>query len=388
MSYNSIIFGVVDSAAIEAQITAQYIALTGRTPVPSDPEFAVNATIAYARLLRLQDAERALKSVLPSFATGANLDYIFELVGGERSLSTPSVTRVQLALDPARGPLVIPGGFLVSSTDGIAVYATNENFTPPYDPAHAGAQPINTVIVDATCTDDGAFSNGYAVGTITTIQNPTAYINSATNLDLTSGGADVETDESIRSRWIPTLKALSKGGPLEGYEGLALGADPTIVSVKVLGPETLLRPAVNPGSVEVRVLTDTGAPTTSILNLVYSACSAKTERPMTDKVIVLAAARRDYSLNLGFRVVENSPAALNIPAATAAVLVAVSTYTRLQSLTIGRDIKLDKIVEIAMAAMDGIFDIDENGFTDIVIDDRTFGYCTSLTVTNTGISPA
>jgi phage-related baseplate assembly protein len=68
--------------------------------------------------------------------------------------------------------------------------------------------------------------------------------------------------------------------------------------------------------------------------------------------------------------------------------VAVSTYTRLQSLTIGRDIKLDKIVEIAMAAMDGIFDIDENGFTDIVIDDRTFGYCTSLTVTNTGISPA
>ena len=388
MGYTSIIFGYVDSAAIEADITAQYVALTGRTPNPSDPEFAINATIAYARLLRLQDAERALKSVIPKFAKGPNLDYIFELIGGERNLSSPSLTRIRLTLDPARGPLVVPDGFLVSSSDGQAVFATNGNATAPYDPAHAGAQLVNTMTVDASCTEDGAAANEYAAGTINTILNPTSYISAAVNIDRTSGGADVESDESVYARWIPTIKSLSKGGPNEGYAGLALSADSTIVSVKVLGPETDITPSVRPGSIEIRVLTDTGVPTTSILNLVRDACNAEKQRPMTDTLIILAAARRDYALQIGFRVREGSPAALNIPAATAAVLQAVSGYTTLQSLTIGKDIKTDAITQRGMDAMEGIFDIDENGFTDIVIDDRTFGYCTSLTVICTGTSPA
>ena len=298
------------------------------------------------------------------------------------------MTRITFALDPARGPLVIPGGYVVSTSDGQGKFATNENTTAPYDSGHAGAQLVNTVTIDCTCTDDGAFSNGYAINTVTNILSPQSYVLSATNIDPTSGGAETETDEAVYARWLPTLKTLSKGGPADGYEGLAYAADPTIVSVRAIGPHDVISPVVVPGSIEMRVLTDTGAPTQAVLDVVAAACSAYSDRPMTDTVRVYAANEQTYSLNIGLELTDRSAAATDINGTIAAAAAALQSYATKQSMSIGADVVLDKIIALCMDAKDGVKSVDAHGFTTLVVDGRSYARCTGITVSVTAINPA
>ncbi len=368
MAYDSIFFGTIDTAAVEAEIVTQYTLLTGTTPNPSDPEYAMNATIAYARVLSLQAIERAGKANLVKYATGANLDYIGDLIGLKRLDAQPSVVNILFTLITGHAQVVIPGGTLVSSADGKAVFSTNEDVTV--------AVGVNTVEIDCTCTIEGAFSNGYAIGTIQTIQNPQPYLTSAVSLSVTSGGAEVETDEGFRSRWDLALEAISVAGPKGKYEFYAKSADSTIISAKALGPDDVILPVVTSGTVELRILTETGAPSQPLLNLVYDTCDANVVRPMCDTLIVKAAQEITYDLKIG--VIKFIGASVTDNQVKNAILA----YTTAQSKEIGNDVVADAIIESGM--LPGVKRLDLNGFTDIAVDLRSFTTCNSVTVTITG----
>ena len=368
MSYNSIFFGVIDPVAIEAEIVAQYVQQTGITPNPGDPEFQINATIAYARVLTLQAIERAGKANIVQFATGSNLDYIGGLIGLQRIQTQASVTRLSFNLTPGHAQVVIPGGTLVSSADGIGVYETNE------DTIVSVGQ--NSVTIDATCTTDGTATNGYAIGTINIIQNPQPYLQGATNLDVTSGGADLESDQSFRDRWFSALEALSVAGPKGAYKFHALSASNTIISASVLGPED---GGVNPGTVEIRILTNTGVPTQSILDAVLAACNGDTVRPTCDTVLVFGANQINYNLVVGITAFAGS----NTLALPGLVQAAIQAYCSQQGTNIGTDVVADAIIQAGMLA--GVKRLDLGGFIDIPVDLRSFAQLGSISVTVTGV---
>lgn len=368
---NSIFFGTIDSDAIEQDIVSKYTAASGKTPNPGDPEFHINATIAYARTLNLEAIERAGKANLVRFATGANLDYLAEFIGLSRAEASPSVTTLQFTLVTGHGQVVIPAGTLVSTLDGTAVYSTDTDVT--------AAVGVNTVTVNATCTTDGVFSNGYATGTVVTIQHPQPYLVSATNTTLTAGGAEIETDEAFRARWSLALEALSVAGPSGKYAFYAYTASPTITSVSVLGPHDLINPQVMPGDVEIRVLTKTGIPTQTILDAVFIACDDETVRPMCDTVIVLPANEIQYSLNIGvvkFKDADATDLEDNVKAL-------IKAYTDKQGSTIGNDVEEDGVIDAGMIK-DVVKRLDLNGFTSIPVDKRSFATCTGITVTIIG----
>ena len=366
MAYNSIVFGSIDSAIQEAAIVAYYFQLTGRLPNPGDPEFHINATIAYERVNSLIAIDRAAKANIIAFATGANLDYLADLVGLERLDESPSVTRIQFTLVTGHAQVVIPSGTLVSSTDGQGVYATNEDYTVPTG--------IDVVIVDATCTTDGSATNGYGIGSIVTIQNPQPYLQSATNLDVTAGGAEVESDESFRARWNIALEALSVAGPSGGYEFYAKSASTTIIDVKPIGPE---EPGygVYAGNVELRVLVDTGVPSQAILDAVLAACNPDTVRPMCDTPLVYAAELISYDLVVEITAFNGA----NTIALPALVQAAIQVYTTAQGNKIGSDIVEDALT--ANGKIDGVKKLSFTGFTDIDVDFRHFARLNSITCT-------
>lgn len=366
MAYQSIFFGEVDSAEVEQQIVDKYTELTGRVPNPGDPEFHINATIAYARVLCLQALERAGKANLIGFATGANLDYLGALVGLVRLPISFSVTRIEFTLVSGHGQLVIPAGTKVSSTDGQGVYATDEDYLV--------ADGIDVVNVNATCTVAGSQTNGYQAGTVTVIQNPQPYLQSATNLDVTSGGSDEETDDAFRLRWATALEALSVAGPGGAYEFHALSASPTIVSVKAIGPEDVGY-NVDPGDVELRVLTDTGTPTQAILDLVKDKCDPDDVRPLCDTLYVFGAEAINYSLTVGVT------AFIGSDTSTMAddVKAALEVYTNAQARSIGADIIEDALTSAGI--IEGVKKLDFGVFSDIAVDFRHFAKCSAITVT-------
>lgn len=368
MAYESIFFGTVDSAAIEAETIAKFTELSGYAPNPSDPEYIVLLTMAYCRVLSKQDIDRAGKGNLVDFASGGNLDYIAKIQGLSRIPDGPSITRCELTLVTGHAQVVIPAGFLITSQDGTAQYATNEPTTVPVG--------IDVIVVPVTCTTDGSFSNNYAADTITVIQNPQPYLISATNLDVTSGGADIETDASFRARWYAGLKALAVAGPKGGYKFHALTAALTIIDVNVLGPED---GGVVPGSVEIRVLVDTGVPTQAILDAVFAACDPIEVRPTCDTVIVKAVNMINYSLNIGLTVFDGADTA----AIPALVLASIKAYTDLQGDSIGFD-----VVDDAITAAGKLADVKEvhlNGFNTISVNDRSCARCTGITVNITSV---
>ena len=385
-SVNSIFFGTIDSTVEEAAILAEYQLLTtsaqypnGITPTPGDPEFQIIATIAYARVLCKMDLERAGKCNLIQYATGANLDYLAQIIGLIRILNQPSVVQIQFTLVPGHGQVVIPGGTQVSSQDGLAVYATNE------DTIVLAGQ--NTIIVDATCTTEGSSTNGYAIGTIITIQNPQPYLLSASNINITSGGTDVETDASFVARWYTALEALSVAGPSGAYKFFALSADLTIISVVVLGPEDEVIPTVDPGTVEIVILTNTGVPTQPVIDAVLAACNPVILRPCCDFVKAYGATPINRNLYIGVTALIGS----NTLAMGGLVATAVQTYLTTQSQTIGVDIVDDDII-VAAKTITGVKEITmwqdaamTIPFNDVVVNERSFGVISLLNVTITSV---
>lgn len=381
--YNSIVFGPLDAAQIESDITEQYRQLTitpelpnGRVPNPSDPEFPILATIAYERYLSLISVDRAAQAMLVQKASGPNLDYLAYLIGVTRLDSSASLTRLQFTMTPGFGAIVIPAGTAVASVNGQVVYSTN------VDVNVTETTPPQTVTIDASCTTDGAASNGYAIGTIKVMQNPVPYIQSATNLDITSGGADVETDEAFRSRWFAAVDGLGPAGPKGRYKIKALSANNTIIYVDVLGPED--DPAIEPGWVYLYVLVDTGVPTQGILDAVRDACNPDDARPMNDRPFFFAAIGGGYTVHIDIVAFDT---ASNISTMAAEVIAAVKVYTDAQSRKLGADIESGAVNAYGMG-VPGVKRLDLGAFGNIPVAPGHFAYCTAITATVVSTEPA
>lgn len=231
--------------------------------------------------------------------------------------------------------ITIPQGTRVTP-DGKIYFATTAAITIPI------GQTFGDVKAEATVPGEGY--NGYIAGQIKTIVDPVPFVASAVNLDESSGGTDIETDDHYRERIRLAVESISTAGPEGGYIYWAKTADVNIVDVAVTSP--------TPNVINIVVLIEGGnLPSTPVLNNVLAAVSPRDRRPMGDDVHVLAPIVDTYNIVLTYYISsERKTEETSIRAAIENPGGAVDQYKAWQCAKLGRDINPDYLRQLMLNA--------------------------------------
>lgn len=370
MPNNAPNFLSLDGPTIVAEMVADYQARTGRPLYPAQSEmFLINA-FAYRELLLRQQIQAVVSQMLVDFATAPGLDYLGALLGVSRLPASAATCILEFTLVAGHGGVVIPSGTRVASTDGRVSFATTQNVD-----VDAG---INTAQIEAFANVLGATGNGYVAGDINNILDPQPYLTAAANLATTSGGADSESDDALRTRIKSAPSQFSNAGSSGAYRFHALTASPAIIDVGVVGP-----PTTSPGVVNVYPLMADGSTTPApIIALVEAALNDEKIRPLTDTVNVLSPTVVDFDIEVELTAYTDA----DTVALQAAVEAALNEYKALKSQRLGQDIVLSQIVGRCLnSGVAGVYDVAVvSPATDLTIADTEVAICGTVTVSVTG----
>lgn len=323
-SLEDISFAEKNPDNITREILERYTALTGRSLAPADPIRLFLDSIILAIIQQRNIIDIAAKNNLLAYATGSYLDHIGALLGVTRLTASHATCTVKFTLSTAKDyPVIIPVGTRISAGSNI-YFAVNETHTIP-----AGDKSIT---VSASCTTAGEAGNGYIAGQVNRLVDVFPYEMSVENVNETSGGADVESDEAFRERIQIAPESFSTAGPVKAYEYFARSAHQDIISVSVIGP-----PETLPGHVEIYPLMTGGElPSDEVIEAVQNICAADDVRPDTDYVQVLKPEVVNYDLSITYWIdSEKSVNAWNIQSY---VYEAVQSWVKWQKSELGRDI--------------------------------------------------
>lgn len=356
----------------------QYQTLSGVTTTlqPAQIEQLLINMFSYRETLVRNQINNAAILNLPQFSTGAILEALCALVGTSRVLAQPASCTIEFTLVGGHGDVLLPIGTRVSSSDGNFVFETT---------VAVNALTADTVIdVICVCQTTGIAANGYSVNTITTILDPQSFVASATNLDITGGGSNDETDDQLRNRAFFAPAAFSVAGSVDAYKYFALSADPSIVDVGVTNPV--------PGSVAIYPLVSGGIATPSgVLANVLNICNGLKVRPLTDTVNVFSPQQLTYAVVVNVVIYANGVAATVIQNATQNL----TTYTT----ALGNRLNLDVDSSILTGLVTQVFGVKSAAPTiiqvvggipvtvsSIAVAQNQYAYCTGITVTVTSQS--
>ncbi|MCD8364785.1 MAG: baseplate J/gp47 family protein [Clostridiales bacterium] len=354
----------------EEMITAyqdRYKELTGKTLTlrRADPEalklYACSIQI-YTILLHIDFAG---KMDLLKYAYGDFLDNLGALRGVSRLEASAAVCTVRFTLSAEQESVVtIPAGTKVSNgelyfeTDELAEIAIGDSY----------------VDVACTCQTAGEEGNGLLAGSIDTLVDNIAYIDSVTNLDETSGGSDTESDEDFADRIYLAPSSYSVAGPKDAYIYHAQSYNSDVGDVEVTSPD--------PGEVVVCVLMADGEiPTDTFLAEIEEYLSSDDIRPLTDQVSVVAPAEQSFDIDVSYYVSKSdSASAVSIQTEVAA---AIEEYIEWQTCTIGRDINPSVLIQKMMDAGAKRVEVTSPVFT--VVPESTVARVGSRAVTYGGV---
>jgi phage-related baseplate assembly protein len=361
---NKVQFVHEDAAKIIAECKADLEARLGRQIAPADVEMLLINGLAYRELLLRAQINDTARQNMVSFARGAALEYLGELVGVARLPASSALCTIEFALVDGHGGVTIPEGLRVQSTDGKATFATIEE----------KICPAGTLTVQIICAaeDPGTQGNGYDINKVNIILDPQAYLTTAQNIDVTQGGADEETDDELRERIKLAPSIFSVAGPDDAYKFHAKSASPSIVDVAVTSP--------NPGEVHIFPLLNGGLlPTPEILQAVQDKCNSKKIRPLTDTVITAAPTTTDYSIEVNLTLLTTA-----VQAATQqAVQDILNAFVEARKNRLGLDVIRSKIS--SLASIDGVYDVEVvNPAANIVAAPEEYPNCTGIIVNVTG----
>jgi phage-related baseplate assembly protein len=313
---------------VENYVITAYQEQTGRALAKGDPVrlllLSIASMLAQERVLMDQSA----KQNLLAYATGDFLDHIGYLVDTTRLPASRAKTTMRFMLSAPRDKVVtIPAG--TRATPGGDVF-----FSTLEDALVAIGQ--TSMEVAAESLTEGSGGNDFLPGTISQIVDPFPWFQSVTNLTVSEGGADRETDEPFRQRIRQAPERFSTTGPEGAYEYWSKTASQEIMDVAVYSPQ--------PGVVKIcPLLTGGEIPGQALLDEVLSACDDKKRRPLTDKVQVEPPEVIAYNIDLTyFLYKEDIPLKGHIKKQVDA---AIEEYVLWQRSRIGRDINPSELVK-------------------------------------------
>lgn len=353
---------------IRESMIAFYESETGRTLSPAEVEVLLFGAFAYRETVFRADANAAALLNLVQFSRAPILDYLAQNVGiKQRNPATPSETKIKFTLTTGHADVVIQAGTRVSHADGSPVFAVKEDTLV--------LTAIEEIELDCECTDLGAFSNGYAIGTITELLDSFTGFDSCENTTITAGGSEQETDEQLRERTYLASEIFSTAGSEAAYKFLALSAHPTIIDVKVEFPEVgkAYPPA---GTVAIYPLTPTIPTPDVVLLAVELACTGEDKNPGTDTVVVASPTSVNYTI-VAVLTLYNGADDEQI---LSVVNESLTNFTQEKSKKLGLDIVKNQVEKLCLE--EGVYDVSLTSIpSTIEIEPNEVANCTGITVT-------
>jgi phage-related baseplate assembly protein len=268
-----------------------------------------------------QNIEKAGKMNLLKYATGDYLDNLGATRGITRNPAKAATCTVKFSLSQAQNSVIsILAGTQITAGDG--VYFITDN----YSEIPAGSSELE---ISATCQTEGTVGNGYVIGQLNTIVEPIAYISSVTNITESSGGEDVQSDDSFREKIFLAPSGYSTAGPEDAYIYWAKAYSAVIGDIKVITPAD--------DTVQLIILLKEGViPEVEFLNGLQEYLSDGNIKPMTEFVTVTAPDVVNYDVTGTYYI--NRSNKDNAVKIQAAVTAALDEYVSWQKEKIGRDL--------------------------------------------------
>ena len=320
---------VADYEAFMSQATGRPLTLDRASPHRMEL-YAAAAQIYHA----LQYIDRAGKQNLLKYSYSKFLDHLAAFKGLTREPEAAATTTLRFTLSAEREAATgIPVGTRAAVPDWSVYFATTQYMEIP-----AGAMSVD---VPAACTMTGEVGNRLAVGELSKLVDPIPYMASVSNITVTAGGAEVESDDHLAERVYLFPGSYSTAGPEANYKYHAKKFNVNVGDVVVVSDQAA-------GTVDLYFLmTDGSKPPEEMITGLENYLRDNNIRPMTDLVRVAAPAEVEYSIDLTYYINRSdSNRAVDIQTAVAA---AVGQYTAWQR-AIGRDINPSKLGEMVMAA--------------------------------------
>ena len=252
-----------DAQVLKARYVAWFEQETGRTLYPMQVEMLLIEALAYAMSIVGQEGQSAVEAGLVAYAEGDQQDALGPNPSTARLPAARARVTLRFSIAAAVAVnTVIPAGAIVGAGQGRFT-----TLVPAIIPAGA-----TSATIEAEAIVPGVGANGFAIGQLTTLEAPIAGV-SVTNISISSGGSEVETDEAYRLRLANAFDRVSSGGGYGWYRETAMGASAALVDCGVVRPQ--------PCYVDLYPLTAAGAANVELRNLVFAAF--ETERALENR---------------------------------------------------------------------------------------------------------
>lgn len=300
----------------------------------SDPLTLTLKSMAMLYYMAMQVAERRALAAMLKSAEGAQLDNIGLPFGVKRNPATYATVTIRFTLSAEQKSVaMIPQGTRIRTGAGI-YFATTE-----YAQIDIGKTSVDVL---AKAEEVGAESNGIPPGVIDTLVDAIPFVAGAVNIDTSSGGADVESDDSLTRRIWLSPTTYSCAGPRDAYEFWAMSFRSDIENAIAISPRS------QPCTAYIYfMLTGGKMPSEKDISEMETFMMNEARRPMTDLVICKAPEEVEYSIDFTYYIGASSKKNADIVQQN--VARAVQEYQDWQR-SIGRDINPMELIYRLRAA--------------------------------------
>lgn len=312
----------------------RYKEITGKDIVldRADPMSLILYALSVQVYQALLYVDKTGKQDLLKYSYGDYLDNLAAMKGIAREKAKPARAMIRFTLSGIRPSTVeIPAGTRV--TDG-EIYFQTESYA---------AIPAGNTSADvaAECMTSGTSGNDLGIGEINVLVDPVPYVAKVSNTEPTSGGADIEDDDTLKDRIYIAPSKYSVAGPEESYRYWVKTYNSNISDVLIYSDD--------PVDVIIEFIMNNGElPSESMILGVQKFLADEQIRPLTDRLTVKAPDTVDYKVNVKYFV--NQSDLKKVDTIKAAVEAAVDDYIVWQRSKIGRDINPSQLIQQMVAA--------------------------------------
>lgn len=234
----------------------------------------------YDNAARMQTLRYAKGDYLKNLGENAHVPYLD---------ARPATGILRVTIRKRSGSVVIPAGTLFT-LDGLLTYEATEDAGTLSD----GLDDV-VLTVPVSCTTRGTAGNGLAAGTTLNPVSTEANIVASVLVSETSGGREAEDEEEYRERIRTSGGMNATTGTVERYASVALSASTAVLDARPV--------RTGDGEVTVYLILEDGLTedeAKKVQGEVEAALTPKTQRPLTDRVIIALAEEVPYTISLEF----------------------------------------------------------------------------------------
>lgn len=328
---------------VSAQVTAMQAAAAGLVDLAiGSILLAVCESNSAVAMWLQQLIVNLLVTTRAATSSGADLDTWMADFSFVRLSAVQATGQVTFSRFTATNQALIPVGSQVTTTDGTQAFTvTTDTTNAAYDPTQLGyviTAGVSSLSVPVQANTAGASGNAQA-GTVTIISGSIQYVDTVTNTVTFANGADAETDDAFRARFVLWIASLSKA--TKAAIGYALSSMQTGVTY-TLTENFAYNGTPQPGYFYAVVDDGSGSPSSGFLASAYAAIDAVRGFTITFGVFPPVLVSANVSM-----VITTDPSG-NHAAIVALVTSALQSY--IASLSLGQLLPYTQLATIAYGA--------------------------------------